>query len=60
MKRNSEWNSYDVFPLYNGVASPIYVPNTSFKLMALRNIMLEEALLSEGTSYTMKQTSHLV
>ena len=48
------------FPLYTGVAPPIYVPTTSFKLMALRNIMLEEVLLSKGASVTIKQTSHPV
>ena len=48
------------FPLYTGVAPPIYVTTTSFKLMALRNIMVEEALLFRSASVTMKQTSHPV
>ena len=48
------------FPLYTGVAPPIYVPPTSFKLMALQSIMVEEALLSRSASVTMKQTFHPV
>ena len=48
------------FPFYTGVAPPIDVLPTSFKLMALQNIMLEEALLSKSVSDTMKQTSHPV
>ena len=48
------------FPLYTGVALLIYVPSTSFKLMALWNIRVEEALLSKGASVTVKQTSHPV
>ena len=44
------------FQLYTGVAQPIHVPTTSFKLMALRNIMVEVALLFKGASVTMKQT----
>ena len=48
------------FPLYTGVAPPIYVPTTSFKLMVLQNIMVEEASLSKSVSVTMKQTSHPV
>ena len=48
------------FPLYTGVALPIYVPTTSFKLMVLQSIMVEEALLSKSVSVTMKQTSHPV
>ena len=48
------------FPLYTGVAPPIYVPTTSFKLMTLRNIRVEEALLSKDASVTMKQISHPV
>ena len=47
------------FPLYTGVALLIYVPSTSFKLMALWNIRVE-ALLSKGASVTVKQTSHPV
>ena len=43
------------FKLYTTVAPPIYVPTPSFKLMALRNIMVEETLLSKIV--TMKQTS---
>ena len=42
------------FPLYTGEALPTYVPTKSFKLMALRNIRVDEALLSEGASVTMK------
>ena len=48
------------FPLYNAVASPIYVSTTSFKLMALRNIMEEEDLRFKNASVTMKQKSHPV
>ena len=48
------------FPLYNGVALPMYIPTISFKLMALRNIKVEEALLSKVASVTIKQTSHPV
>ena len=48
------------FPLYTEVAPPIYVSTTSFKLMTLRNIMVEEALLSRSVSVTLKQTSHPV
>ena len=48
------------FPLYTGVALPKYVPTTSFELMALRNISVEEALLSKGASVTVKQLSHPV
>ena len=48
------------FPLYNGVAPPVYVPTASFKLMSLRNIMVGEALLSKSASVTMKQTSNPV
>ena len=48
------------FQLCTGVALPIYVPATSFKLMALRSIMVEEALLSKSASVTMKQTSHTI
>ena len=43
------------FPLQTGVAPHIYVPTTSFKLMALRNIKVEKALLSKVASVTMKQ-----
>ena len=46
------------FPLYTGVAAPIYVPTTSFKLMAIWNLRVEEALLSKDASVIMKQTSH--
>ena len=60
MKGKSEGNSNDVFSLYTGVVPPTYVPITSFKLMALRNTRVQEALLSKGASVTMKQTSHLV
>ena len=49
-----------LFPLYTGVAPPIYVPTTNFKLMTLQNIRIKEALLSKGASVTMKQTSHPV
>ena len=42
------------FPLYTGEALPTYVPTKSFKLMALQNIRVDEALLSEGASVTMK------
>ena len=48
------------FPLYTGMALPIFVPPTNFKLMALWNIMVEEALLSKSASVTMKQTYHPV
>ena len=48
------------FPLYTGMALPIFVPPTNFKLMALWNIMVEEALLSKSVSVTMKQTYHPV
>ena len=48
------------FPLYTEVAPPIYVPTKSFKLMALWNIMAEEALLSKSASVTMKETFHPV
>ena len=41
--------------MYTGVAPYIYVPTTSFKLMALRNIREEKALLSKVASVTMKQ-----
>ena len=47
-------------PFYTGVALPIYALPTSFKLMALQNIILEEALLSKSVGDTMKQTSHPV
>ena len=58
-KGKSEGNSYDIFfPLYNAVALPIYVPTMSFKLMTLRNIMVEEDLHSKNANVTMKQTSH--
>ena len=43
------------FSLYTGVAPHIYVPPTSFKLMVLRNIRVEKALLSKVASVTMKQ-----
>ena len=46
------------FPLYTEVAPPIYVPTTSFKLMALWSIIVEEAFLSKSASVIMKQTSH--
>ena len=46
-------------PLYTAVSLPIYVPTTSLKLMALWNIKVE-ALLSNGASGTVKQTSHPV
>ena len=45
------------FSLYNGVAPPIYVPATSFKLMTLWNIMVDEYLHSKNASVTIKQTS---
>ena len=45
------------FLLYTGVAPPIYVPTTSFKLIMLRNIRVDEAFLSKGTIVAMKQTS---
>ena len=61
MKAKSEGNSQDVFfSLYTGVAPPIYVPTTGFKLMVLCNIMVEKALLSKNASVTMKQTSQPV
>ena len=41
--------------MYTGVAPHIYVPTTSFELMALRNIKVEKALLSKVASVTMKQ-----
>ena len=61
MKGKSEGNSQDVFFIvhWNGSAD-IYVPTTSFKLMVLRNIIVEEASLSKGASATIKQTSHPV
>ena len=34
------------------MAPPIYVPTTSFKLMVLRNVRVEKALLSKGASVT--------
>ena len=37
---------------------PIYVPNTSFKLMPSRNIMLEEALLSKSASFLRQGNKH--
>ena len=44
------------FPLYTEVALPIFVPTTSFKLMPLWNIRVEEALPSNGgASVTLKQ-----
>ena len=44
------------FPLSTEVALPIFVPTTSFKLMPLRNIKVEEALASKGgASVTLKQ-----
>ena len=46
------------FPLYEAVASPIYDPTMNFKLIALRNIMVEEDLHSKNASVTTKQTSH--
>ena len=55
MKGKYQGNSQDVF----SIAPPIYVP-TSFKLMALPNIRVNEALLSKGATVTMKQTSHPV
>ena len=59
MEGKLEGNSQGVFfKLYTTVAPPIYVPTPSFKLMALRNIMVEEALLSKIV--TMKQTSYTV
>ena len=48
------------FKLYSGVAPPIHVSTTSFKLMALRNIMIEDALLYKSARVTMKQTSYPV
>ena len=48
------------FPLHTRVAPPVYVPTTSFKLMALWNITVEESLLSKSASITMNQTSHPV
>ena len=44
----SEGTPWMLFPLYTGVIPSIYVPTTGFKLMALRNIRLEEAMLSRG------------
>ena len=46
------------FPLYTVVALPIYVPSIRFKLMALLNIRVEEALPSKGASVKMEQRSH--
>ena len=43
------------FPFCTGVALSMCVPTTSFKLMVLQNIMVEEALLSKSTSVTIKQ-----
>ena len=43
--------------MYNRVALPIYVPTTGFKLMALQNIMVEEALFSKSASDAMKRPS---
>ena len=55
MKGKSEGTTPRMFfPLYTGVALPIYAPTTSFKLMLLRNIRVEEALQSKGASVTMK------
>ena len=60
MKGKSEGNSHVFFPLYTGLALPIYVPTTSLKLMAFCIIMIEETLLSKSASVTMKQTSHQI
>ena len=46
------------FPLYTVVALPIYVPSIRFKLMALLNIRVEEALPFKGASVKMEQRSH--
>ena len=40
------------FPLYNAVASPIYVSTTTFKLMTLRKIMVEKDLRFKNASVT--------
>ena len=48
------------FPLYTGVALPIYVPTASFKLIALRNIVVENDLLAKSAIVTLTQTSHPV
>ena len=45
-----------LFALHTGVVPPIFVPTICFKLIALWNIRVEEVLLSEGASVTMKQT----
>ena len=42
------------FSIVQWIAPTIYIPTTSFQLMALRNIMVEEGLLSTGASDTMK------
>ena len=47
-----------VFSILEWSGPPIYVPTMIFKLMALRNILLEEDLHSKNASVTMKETSH--
>ena len=59
-KESLKGNPRMFFPLYNVVASPIYVSTTSFKLMALRDIMAQEDLHSKNVSVTMRQISHSV
>ena len=56
MKGKSQGMFQDVFfLLYTGLAPPIYVPTTSFKLMTL-----EEALLFKSALDPMKLTFHPV
>ena len=42
------------FPLYTGVAPPLYVPTASLKLMALQIIRSKEAFLSKSVRVTMR------
>ena len=46
-----------LFALHTGVVPPIFVPTLCFEFIALRNIRVEEDLLSEGATVAMKQTS---
>ena len=54
-QRSPRGTPRNFFLLYTRVAPPIYVPATSFKLMTLRNIRVEEAFPAKGASLTMKQ-----
>ena len=42
------------FSLYTGVGLPVYAPTTSLKLIALRKVRVEKALLSKGFNITTK------